>query len=248
MQDPGTGGAAALGAQTAAVSTTAQTTQNSTTLTTIAAGTSALVVGQAVAGATIPSGAYVTAITSGTTATLNVAALASASNVSVSFALTYQINNASGPLPASPASAAYLTQTITPARSVDATVSQVTSIPSGNQTLNVTPVFGLVADYMPGDVVLVINQQGDGTYSSNVGMWEFAQVASVGTASLTLASPLANSYGQSPGSDSPLGNQVVCVYRVPEYGQITLPQGDNISPSAWAGAGGRSFLLFWRSR
>lgn len=127
-------------------------------------------------------------------------------------------------------------------RTVDAPVAQVTAIDAAatGRVLTVNAVFGVLADFLVGDIVLLINQQGDASSSANVGNYELAVIASVSGSSITLTQAVARTYG--PSSNAALGNQKVNIYRIPEYNNLGL--SSVMAPSAWNGtAGGCLFVM-----
>ena len=116
--------------------------------------------------------------------------------------------------------------------------------------------------FAAGDLALVIQMQdalinntdsgayGDGvagdpaTGSTNlrsVGFYEFKQVVVASAGSITLDSPLANTY-TTANADTTTGNRRFQVVRVPQFASVSLPGGTlNVTP--WDGSTGGLFVL-----
>lgn len=77
-----------------------------------------------------------------------------------------------------------------------------------------------------GDEVLLINLQGTSGDNGNVGKYEFCDVSSVSSSTITCADTLENSYGTG---------QKLIVQRVPNYTTFTLNASDTLTSTAWDG-------------
>jgi hypothetical protein len=106
----------------------------------------------------------------------------------------------------------------------DGIAYRVAAVSGASVTLN-DAANGLVA----GDTVLVINLQGAAGDVAAVGRWELAEVAAVSGTAVTLAAPLAQTYGGSGG----FGVQRVVMQRVPQYGDVTVPSGAVLTSAAY---------------
>jgi len=94
------------------------------------------------------------------------------------------------------------------------------------------PVTGIAE----GDEVLVLNLQGGKDLHGSAGRYEFARVAAVSGAVLTLASDLNTVFGELGNSD--LAEQVVIVQRVPQYTDVQVSAGSTLTTSGWDGERG----------
>lgn len=123
-------------------------------------------------------------------------------------------------------------------RTVDAPAASITAFNADNKTLSVTVRAGVIGDWKASDMVLVINQQGGAAGSGNVGNWELGQLASDGAAgTLVLVNALTKIFGAT-SSNLTLTNQVVTIYRLPEFNIATLNSGAVLTCSAWNGTWG----------
>lgn len=128
-------------------------------------------------------------------------------------------------------------------RTVDSAVASVTAI-SGT-SLTVTMRSGVITDFFYDDVVLIINLQGNSSYSSNVGNYEFGFVSSASGTTLTLKSTPTKLYGDTDNSS--IGSQKVIIMRLPEYNNVTIGSGGILTASAWNGTWGGVVAFFAQS-
>lgn len=119
-----------------------------------------------------------------------------------------------------------------------------------------------IAGFSAGDLALVIQMQdalvnntntgayGDGvsgdpatgsTNLRNAGVYEFKRVVSATATSVTLDSPLANTY-TTANADASTGHRRFQVVRVPQFASLTLP-GGTLGVTAWNGTTGGLFAL-----
>lgn len=124
------------------------------------------------------------------------------------------------------------TDTIASGRSAaDGEAFEVSSL--GTATITVTgsgtdgtAATSLSSSISSGDEVLLINLQGTSGSNSNVGKYEFCEVSSVSSATITCSANLQNTYGSS---------QKLVVQRVPNYTSVTINSGKTLTASAWNG-------------
>ena len=110
-------------------------------------------------------------------------------------------------------------------------------------TLSSTVSTGCV---LAGDNVLLINLQGTPTVSDNTGNYEALKVYSVSGNTVTFTSEKKNCYGEGgtwPScTESNIGtavtNQRVMLQRIPQFADVTVNAGVNITPTAWNGVKG----------
>lgn len=93
---------------------------------------------------------------------------------------------------------------------------------SGGTALTVVDSTG----FSVGDLVLINKSRGVTT--TDVGSWELNRISAVAPLELTLSLPLANTYQDSGAEQS----QVIVI---PEYTDVTIGNGDSITPTAWDG-------------
>lgn len=112
-------------------------------------------------------------------------------------------------------------------RTVDAPVASVTAIDGTGKVLSVLAQGGVIADFLDGDVAVIVNLQGDPSHHGNVGSFEFVKINgnSTGT-TIHLVNPLENVYGDVDNTS--IGSQKVIIMRLPEYGAVTLSTSSGI--------------------
>jgi hypothetical protein len=115
---------------------------------------------------------------------------------------------------------------------ISTTVSSFGSA-TGGTTLTVASANGLATN----DEVLLINMQGDGTNNGNVGNYEFLEIQSISTNTLTFKTEIQKLYGATT-SNSVLTGQKVMVQRVPQWTDVTIASGGSLTATAWNGASG----------
>jgi hypothetical protein len=104
---------------------------------------------------------------------------------------------------------------------------------TGGTTLTVAAATGLAAN----DEIILINLQGDATNNGNVGNYEFLEIQSIASNTLTFESPIQNLYGATT-SNLDLTGQNVIVQRVPQWTDVTLQSGGTLTANAWNGTSG----------
>lgn len=129
------------------------------------------------------------------------------------------------------------TDTIASGRTVADGVSYlVTAITSSTSTSNITVSGSSVTGVVVGDEMLLINVQGDTTYYSNVGNYEFLRVSGISTNVISFNAPVSKSYGQT--DNSTLGNQKVILQRIPNYSTVTVTSAGSLTANSWNGTFG----------
>ena len=93
-----------------------------------------------------------------------------------------------------------------------------------------------VTGVVVGDEMLLINVQGDTTYYSNVGNYEFLRVSGISTNVISFNAPVSKSYGQT--DNSTLGNQKVILQRIPNYSTVTVTSAGSLTANSWNGTFG----------
>lgn len=93
--------------------------------------------------------------------------------------------------------------------------------PAGSTSVSL----GAVAGLAPGDEVMVVQIQGPAA-----GTYEFGDVDAVTASGITLSSPLRNSYSAT--------NLVANVVRVPNFTDVTVPDGTSLVAPPWDGSQG----------
>lgn len=100
-----------------------------------------------------------------------------------------------------------------------------------------------------GDEILLINLQGTASANTNVGNFETLRVLSVSTSTVTFTTSKTKYYGNGASNDTNLGtgtsNQRVIIQRVPNYTNVTINSGVNLTANAWSTPKGG--VLFFRS-
>ncbi|HJN77665.1 MAG TPA: putative metal-binding motif-containing protein [Myxococcota bacterium] len=102
-------------------------------------------------------------------------------------------------------------------------------------------VDGTLSGLAAGDEVLLINLHGSDSSYTNVGAYEFGEVDSVTTTTITLTSAVSSTYGESSNAD--LTDQTVLVQRVPNYTDVTITGSSSLSVDAWDGESGGILAL-----
>ena len=129
------------------------------------------------------------------------------------------------------------TDTLVSGRTVaDGIAYSVTAITSSASTSNITISGSSAAGIAIGDEVLLINVQGDTTYYSNVGNYEFLRVAGVSTNVVSFNAPVTKVYGQA--DNTTLGNQKIVLQRVPNYSTVTITSAGSLTANTWSGSTG----------
>jgi len=112
----------------------------------------------------------------------------------------------------------------------------VTALGANTATVSSAVSAGCLA---PGEEVLLINLQGVGAATTNVGNWEVLRVASVSGTTVTFASNKKRFYGTGATDDLNLGtartNQRVMLQRVPAYNDVTVNAGVTLDANPWNG-------------
>jgi hypothetical protein len=127
------------------------------------------------------------------------------------------------------------TDTLASGRTVaDGVAYLVTAITSSSSTSDITVSGSSVTGVAVGDEMLLINVQGDTTYYSNVGNYEFLRVSGISTNVISFNSPVSRSYGQS--GNSVLGNQKITLQRVPNYSTVTITSAGSLTANNWSGS------------
>ncbi|MCB9797374.1 MAG: putative metal-binding motif-containing protein [Alphaproteobacteria bacterium] len=106
----------------------------------------------------------------------------------------------------------------------------VTALGSATATLDDASSFST------GDVALLVNLQGSGSGSTNLGAWERLDVASVSGSTLTFVEPLSGTYGESSNSD--LSGQTVALFRVPQFTDVSVSSSVTLTAGGWDGGCG----------
>lgn len=110
----------------------------------------------------------------------------------------------------------------------DGIATTVTANPTGT-TINVTSDNGLAAD----DEIFLINLRGASGDTADVGNYEFLEIQSVSSNTITTKTTIQNSYDGTTFS-----NQTVVVQRVPQWTNVTIQNGGTLTANNWAGASG----------
>ena len=113
----------------------------------------------------------------------------------------------------------------------------VTALAATSATLGSAPADDCLA---PGDEVLLINLQGAGDKTDNVGNWELLTIKSLANAKVTFTAPKQRTYGDPADTDAAIGTgaqaQKVALVRVPHFGALTIADGQTLTAAAWDGA------------
>jgi hypothetical protein len=126
---------------------------------------------------------------------------------------------------------------------------QVTALTASSATVTVAPAAGCLS---VGDELLLINLQGTGTSTQNVGNYEFVRVSAVAGPTITFASPKTRFYGTGAADDANLGTtrttQRVVLQRVPVFNNLNISSSANLTADAWDGTAGGVFAMRATSR
>lgn len=104
---------------------------------------------------------------------------------------------------------------------------------SGGITLTVASATGFAA----GDEIMVINLRGDATNNGNVGKYEFLEIESISTNTLTFKTTIKNIYGAT-SSNLTLTGQSIVVQRIPQWTNVTINSGGTLTANSWNGTSG----------
>ena len=120
----------------------------------------------------------------------------------------------------------------------DAIGYAVTAVGSNYATAAATPAAGCLA---VGDEVLLINLQGaNASNLANVGHYETFRITSVSGATIYFSPNKTLSYGNN-GGDANIGisgaTNKVNIYRIPNYTDVTINNGADLTSTAWGGVG-----------
>jgi hypothetical protein len=96
-------------------------------------------------------------------------------------------------------------------------------------------VTGLVT-VVAGDEVLILNTHGSDGRHSNVGVYEFLEVASVSGQTITLTSAPSVTFGET--SNNALAGQDIQLVKVWQYTDVTLGASSTLTTEAWDGSAG----------
>ncbi len=148
------------------------------------------------------------------------------------------------------------TQSVTAGRTcaAEAPAFAVTALAANSATLSAAPTDDCLVS---GDEALLINLQGSSAGTANVGNWELLRVATVVGSTVTFTTNKTRSYGATAGSDTGIGtaatDQKVALYRVPQFGHLTIAGGvtdggagdaaATLTASGWNGSIGGVIVL-----
>jgi hypothetical protein len=233
--------ATAVGGDT---SNQACSTSSGSALVTGLSSTATMVVGQIVSVANYPTPRQViTAVNNATSITLDQNATASGTSSLQNYQWV-QMDHAPAAYFSQTPAQTWATDSLLTKRSVDSAVMAVSAIDGTNSILTLTTIAGKGSgsDLAAGDLCVIINCRGDGTYSSNVGNFELVSIASATATSvngtiITLTAALTKIYGQA-ASNAVLGSQRIQLARLPEYADVIINSGGILTASSWDGSGG----------
>jgi hypothetical protein len=120
-----------------------------------------------------------------------------------------------------------------------------------SQTAQVTPApaAGCLAE---GDEVMLINLQGTGSSTENLGQVEFLHVQAVSGDQVQFKEAKQKFYGAGASDDTGLGlkrnQQRVMLQRVPQYESVIVPQNLSLTGHAWDGQKGGALALRVKQR
>jgi len=122
----------------------------------------------------------------------------------------------------------------------------VTTLSSSAVDLINTPSAGCIN---VNDEVLLINLQGFGGNITNVGNYETFRVSNISGATITFDHSKAKFYGSGSSDDNDIGTlggqQRVIIQRIPNYADVTVNSGVNVTADAWDGNKGG--VLYFKS-
>jgi hypothetical protein len=102
------------------------------------------------------------------------------------------------------------------------------SVISGSD-VTVDSATGLAA----GDEVLLINLHGSDSAYASVGNYEFGEISSISGSVLTLVDAVSETYGDTANSD--LTDQTIVLQRVPQFADVTVSTGGELTVDDWDG-------------
>ncbi|HTQ06796.1 MAG TPA: hypothetical protein VMI54_23225 [Polyangiaceae bacterium] len=115
----------------------------------------------------------------------------------------------------------------------------VLSLTATSATLGSAPASDCLA---AGDEVLLINLQGGGGQTTNIGNWELLTIRDLSADTVSFTTPKQRTYGAGADSDDGIGSgvddQKVALVRVPHFGALTIPAGQTLTSAAWDGSTG----------
>ncbi|MFO0647695.1 MAG: hypothetical protein U0326_15745 [Polyangiales bacterium] len=137
------------------------------------------------------------------------------------------------------------TDSLTPGRTcAESPAYSVLSLAASTVTLQTEVPAGCLA---PGDLVMLMNQQGAPGATVNVGNYEVLTVASVTGPAVTLRAPKTRFYGSGAADDANIGGGVgqqrVVLQRVPVFGELTVSAGTALTVNPWDGQRGGVMAL-----
>ncbi|MEO6728810.1 MAG: hypothetical protein ABIM99_02710, partial [Candidatus Dojkabacteria bacterium] len=128
----------------------------------------------------------------------------------------------------------------------DAVNYNVTTLSSSAADLTTTPTAGCLNI---GDEVILINLQGISGSTSNVGNYEIFRIANISGPTITFDHAKTKFYGSGASDDNntgiSAGQQKVVIQRIPNYADVTVNGGVNLTSSAWDGNKGG--VLYFKS-
>lgn len=120
----------------------------------------------------------------------------------------------------------------------DMVAYSVSSLTKSTATLTTTPSSSCL---VTGDEVLLINLQGTSTNYNNVGNYEFFEVSSINSNTVTFTESRTKLYGNNGGNaniGTSTSNHRVMLMRVPNYENVTINPGVSVYPTSWNGVKG----------
>jgi hypothetical protein len=114
-----------------------------------------------------------------------------------------------------------------------------TTLSGATATVSTSPAAGCLAQ---GDKVMIINLQGTGASTVNVGNYEVLTVDSVAANVVTFGAAKSKFYGDGAADDTNIGtdvtNQRVIIQRVPSWHDVSIAAGATVTTAAWNGVSG----------